>query len=87
MQSKILTAPNADARQLALILVVTFIPAAAWLTCGATVAICKRYALRMVRKDHDTEKAPTKDKKPVQAVMSYLFHLTTCWRNSSAART
>ena len=75
MKSKILTAPNADAKQLALILVVTFIPPATWLACGAFAASCKRYMMRMVRKDGDIDKTPTEDRKPAQAVMSYLFHL------------
>jgi hypothetical protein len=74
MRSKLLTAPDADARQLALILVVTFVPAATWLACGAAVAACKRYLIRMVRKNDDIEEYP-RDKKAVQAVISYLFHL------------
>jgi hypothetical protein len=69
-----MTAPDADAREMALVLVVVFMPAVAWLACGATVAWGKRIISRVVRKDSSV---PTSLKRggQAQAAMNFLFHL------------
>jgi hypothetical protein len=74
MRSKILTAPNADARELALILIVIFLPAATWLSCGAIVAWGKRMISRIVRKESSVKVTP-KPGGQAQAAMNFLFHL------------
>ena len=74
MRSKILTAPDAGARELALVLVVIYMPAVIWLICGVTVAAAKGIISRMLYKKENLDEPP-KDGGQVKAIMAYVFHM------------
>jgi hypothetical protein len=74
MNSKIFTAPGTDARDMAIVMVVVFLPAAAWLACGVAVSCGKTVVSQFVHKAARVS-APPKRGGQAQAAFKFVFNL------------
>jgi len=74
MNSKIFTAPGTDARDMAIVMVVVFLPAAASLACGVAVSCGKTVVSQFVHKAARVS-APPKRGGQAQAAFKFMFNL------------
>jgi len=75
MNSKHFKAPGTDARDMAIVMVVVFLPAAVWLACGVAVSCGKSVVTQFVYKDASVS-GPPKRGGQAQAAFKFMFNLT-----------
>ena len=74
MDSKIFTAPGTDARDMAIMMVVVFLPAVAWLACGVAVSCGKTVVSQFVHKAARVSAQPKRGGQ-AQAAFKFVFNL------------